>query len=491
MEVQTAVNDTFDVKLALYRALKEKAVRLARTSPDRMLEYIFGYANTWFHREWHTFMDENQYGLVLAMRAAGKSECITVGRTLFELGKNPDIRIKIVTETDELAAKLLGRIAATIIKNERYKEVFPNASPSNIGSWNRHQITVTREIDHKDPTVEACSVMSASQGGRADLICFDDICGPRNTLYQPSMREQVKEAFYSNWLNMLDGPTARWYMTATPWHINDLISEIRQNRSIPKAKEVWVGDNFESPWPERYPDSYFKERLAILKLKHYNRAYRGVAISDEEKWINPQAIKNCIDTNLKPYDVQVIGENVKFTGIDLGHRTGDNSSPSVIFTGVRTPVGKRIPIDIKISHSSSVLDICKVIINTWKTFSPALITVENNGAQKYLTDIIEPLGPKGLPIEGHFTGVQKLDLNTGVPSLLAEVESGQWVIPLGAGGDHEEDICDCPFCIWMREVRDYPLAKQDTLMASWLFLLGLRKVCERANPTGNFSIWEF
>ncbi len=492
MEAQTvAAPDNFDTKLLLYRALKEKALRIARSGADKMLEYVFGYTNAWFHQHWHEFIRDNQYGLILAMRAGGKSECVTVGTSLWEVGQNPNVRIKIVTETDDLAEKLLSRIAATILKNERYKEVFPNVVPAAVGSWNKHQITVERDVDHKDPTIEACSIMSASQGGRADLICFDDVAGPRNSLYQPSMREQVKEAFYSNWLNMLDGPKARWYMTATPWHLNDLVTELRHNKNIPKAKEVWVGDNFESPWPERYPNEYFKERLAVLKLKHYNRAYRGVALSDEEKWINPQAIKSCIDRDLKPYDIQVIGENTKFTGIDLGHRSGESNSPSVIFTGVRTPVGKRVPIDIKISHSSSALDLCKAIIHTYQTFSPALIMVENNGAQKYLTDIIEPLGPRGIPIEGHFTSTQKLDINTGVPSLLAEIETGQWIIPLGAGGDHEEDVCDCPFCIWMREVRDYPLAKMDTVMASWLFLLGLRKVCERANPGGNFSIWEF
>lgn len=479
----------FDTKVDLYKALKEQAIRVARKNSAKLLEYIFGYESAWFHYMWHEFLATTQYGLILALRAGGKSESCTIGRALYEVGINPDIRIKIVTETDELAAKILGRIAATIIKNEKYHELFPHIKPSDMGNWNKHSITVERTTDHKDATIEACSIMGSSVGGRADLLLFDDVVGPRNALYQPAMREQVKEAFYSNWLNILDGPKARWFMVCTPWHINDLVSELRSNKAIPKAKEVWVGDNFQSPWPERYPDQYFKDRLSILKLRHYNRAYRGVAMSDEEKWLHPGAMKSCIDMNLKPYDVQIIGENLKFTGVDLGHREGEDHCPSVIFTGVRTPVGKRIPLEIKVSHNSQALDISKSIINTYQTFDPKLILVENNGAQKYLTDIIQSLGPKSMPIEGNFTGTQKLDPNVGVPSLLAEIETGQWQIPLGTGS-HEEDMCECSFCYWMNEMKNYPLGRTDTVMAAWLFLTALKRTCERGS-SGGFSVWEW
>jgi hypothetical protein len=121
---------------------------------------------------------------------------------------------------------------------------------------------------------------------------------------------------------------------------------------------------------------------------------------------------------------------------------------------------------------------------------PALIYCENNGAQKYLTDLITGLGPKGIPIEGYFTGAQKVDLETGVPSLLAEIETGQWIFPMGSGGDHD-DTCSCHMCFWLNEIRHYPLIHMDCLMASWLGLEALRKIKERGNKQGNFSIWNF
>jgi hypothetical protein len=489
--LSVATKKAFEQKAKLYKALKEKVIRLARTDLSTFAQYVFQVENAPFHNEWQKFVQKSNNGLILGFRGSGKSEAVTVSNTLFEIGRNTNHKIKIVTESEELATNTLNRISATILRNERYHEVFPHVRPSDIGSWNKHSITVERSEHHRDPTVVGFGVTAASTGGRATLIHFDDVCGLRNTIVQPGLREQVKEAFYSNWLPLLDPLLGRWYMTATPWHINDLVTELRNNRAIPKTKEVWAGNNFESPWPERFSSEYFKMKLAEIKLRGYNRAFRGVALSDEETWLNPQAIQSCIDRELKVYDIISSPENNCFTGVDLGHRDGPEACPSVIFTIARTPNGKRIPVEIKISYSSNSLDIARSIINTYENLKPRLIMVENNGAQKYLTDVLQTLGPKGLPLEGHYTTQQKVDPNIGVPSLLAEIETGQWIIPFGSGGDHEENVCECGTCQWIGEVKNYPLAKIDTVMASWLAQIALKKVAERANNSGNFSIWSW
>lgn len=481
--------DTFDKKLALVRALKEKVLRLARTDSGLFTEYVFKVKNAWFHQNWHKFLREGNSGLILAFRGSGKTENVTISNTLFEIGNDPSIRTKVITAEDDLAEKVLGRISATIVDNDRYKEVFPNIVPDSMASWNKHQITVQNDAHAKDPTVECASILGGGTGGRADLLHFDDVCGYRNSLYYPALREKVKEAFRNNWMKMLEktNPKRKWIMTATPWHINDLVSELRMNKAVKKCEEVWVGDNFKSPWPEAIPDQVFKDEL-LHGLTSYNRAYRGVAQSDDEVYINPLAVEQCKDFTLKPYDIRMNKEYRFFTGVDLGHRDGEKLCPSVIFTVARNPIGKRIVADIKITHSSNPLDIGRAIIRTHEEFHPELIMVENNGAQKYLVDILENMGPKSLMVEGYFTGVQKLDQERGVPGLLVEIETGQWVIPMGAGGEHDP-LCECSFCKWVSEIKSWPLGSTDCTMASWLSLNALKKICEKANPGGGFGIW--
>jgi hypothetical protein len=479
-----------EAKLQLQNLLKEKVLRKCREDSLFFTDYIFNFKNSsQMHRDWHNFMSTNKIGQMLASRNSGKSQHM-IGRMLWEIGRNPNIRIKIATETEDLAQKSLGLVSNTILRNEKLREVFPNLRPDPSQTWAKFALTVMRnDPTLKDATIEGAGVLSGVTGGRADWLLFDDISGLRNALYLPKMREQVKEAFYSNWLNMLDGDQAKWFMVGTPWHIEDIVSEVRNNTSIPKAKEWWVGDRFESPWPERFDSDYYKGRLQILKARHYNRAFRGLAISDEEAWINAQAVESCKNYHMKAWDVLSNKDLPKFTGVDLGHREGPKACPTVVYTIALTPNGQRIPCDVKIMYESNMLEVCRVIIGVWQDYNPREITVENNNAQQYLIDTIKSIGPTGLPVKGYYTGIQKLDVNIGVPSMLAEIEGGRWVVPLGAGGDHDE-TCLCSFCKWISEVKSYPHATTDTVMASWLALEGLRRLMERGSG-GGFSVWSF
>lgn len=482
--------DAFDAKFQYFRLLREKAIRLARVSCPAYLHYVFRYAPTPMHNVWHEFMDKNREGTLLAFRGSGKSEQVTTGRSLWELGKNPELRIKVVTETDDLAGDLLSKMSSVILEDERNKEVFPDMVPADVGSWTKFKLTVKRRGHYKDASIAGSGVLTSTTGGRADIIFFDDIAGYRNTLAYPKLRAQVKEAFYSNWLNMSDGPNMRWYLVGTPWHEEDIVSELRRNPGIAHCQEFWVGDNFESPWPERYSDDFFRQKLATLGPRHYRRAFRGVALTSEESWVNAAAVDASRDFTLKPYDLLINPEVKKFVGVDLGHREGLNTCPTVIFVLGRLPNGKRVVLDVRILRRNEPLETARAIIRVWEDVKPASIFVENNGAQKFLVDILKSLTAElGLPIEGYYTGQQKLDLEIGVPSLLAEIETGQWIVPVGTGGEHKTDVCPCSFCYWMQEVKDYPNSHDDTLMASWLALESLRKVSERKG--GGFSIWSF
>jgi hypothetical protein len=835
-----------------YGTLHNAVVQRSRENSAVMTQYIFGYHNAECHNVWHDFIDNNPYGLILSFRDSGKTEQITVGRILWEIGKNPNIRIKLATESEKLATDILSRISETILSNTRYQEVFPHIKKSKRQKWTRSALTVERDEPHKDKTLEAAGVLTSATGGRADLcydaeteiltdqgwklfrdlnktekvatlnaegfleyqypqnyiqydysgelfclngeqinfrvtpghnmyvgkiigkhtqsrsplelrsiedvyglgrvyfkkdclwkgktqetitipeyvrewktnnaphshvdvaksipaavffafvgifmaegnvtfkygrpcgvtlgqiegenldkiqslldsfpfpykkydrklntgnifyefkinnvqlgqymmqfghgacnkkiprwilecdsdslkilydwyklgdggtsyvstsskelsenlqelafksgfvlreriqdpgvmtspstgkvyntqthyvltenfkkllpkvtygkqkgqwkkeyysgevFCvsvpnkiiyvrrkgasfwcgnciFDDIAGMRNTLAFPKLRPMVKEAVYSNWMNLLDGESARWYCIGTPWHIEDIISEFRNNSAIPKSRPFMVGPAFESPWPEKYSPEYFKMKLSIMGRKHFNRAYRLQPINDEESWLNAGSLESCKDWTIKRNEVAEDHNLPKFTGVDLGHRSGMENSPTVVFTVALTPTGKRIPCDIRISNEASPLDIARVIINVNQELEPAITMVENVGAQQQMVELVKTLGPGGFNIEGYFTSTQKLDPEVGVPSMLAEIEAGKWVIPLGEGGEHN-DACECKMCRWTNELIDFPQGRIDTVMASWLALMGLRKLKERANQGGNFSVWSY
>lgn len=476
--------------LALF---EQQTIEMARKNSATFTQYVYNYHNAPFHNAWHQFINTHRYGQLLAYRGSGKSQQLTIPLTCWEIGRNPNIRIKIATESDKLAVDIMTAIESTLLESERYHNVFPEIQKSKRGLWGRKAMTVKRSsIGLKDPTVEASGILTARTGARSDLSFFDDISGLRNALVFPKNREIVKQAFYSNWLNMRDDPqTFRWYNVGTPWHIDDVVSEIRSNSAIPKCTEVAVGPNFESPWPERHSPDFFREQMLIQHRIHFNRAYRLIALDDSETWMDKQALMNARDFTLKAPELIANKEIMKFIGVDLGHRTGEDQCPSVIFALGMFPDHRRVPLDIRISHDAAPLSIMKVIIDMCQRVEPAIVMVENVGAQEYLVDLLKQLGPGTWRVEGFFTGQQKFNPETGVPSMFAEIENGKWSIPLGMGGPHD-DTCACNHCTWIGELLDYPHGKRsDTVMASWLALQGLRKLVECANAGGSFSVWDW
>lgn len=412
-----------------------------------------------------------------------------MGRILWEIGKNPNIRIKIATESGDLAKSLLSKITATITQNEKFKEIFPIIKPDRSGEWSSTKIRVERSIQSKDATIAVSGVLTSKTGGRCDLLILDDIVGQRSALIIPKLRSVVKDTIFSNWMPMLDGPEARWWCIGTPWHIEDVVSHFRNDSNIIKAPEVKVGPNFESPWPEKHPPEYFKEILKKYLRIAFNRGYRLVPISSDETWINRDTLLAQRDFNLSVDEVANNKDFPKFMGIDLAHRSGNSHCPTVLFTIALTPNNKKIPCSIKTSHDASPLNIARLIINTANELNPSMIFVENVGAQDWLLDIMKTLGPNNHKIEGYFTGSQKMDLQVGVPSLLAEIEAGKWVFPYKDGGTHEI-TCTCNMCSWLGELSDFPNGSSDKMMASWLSLQGLRKL-KGDTGMGNFSIWSW
>jgi phage terminase large subunit-like protein len=189
-----------------FRAFMEYAIQDSETGAPVELQ--------WFHEEWCDAMDAHPRVCIVAPRSHGKSTVI-IARVVWELGRNPNLRIKIACEDQPAAVKRLGEIKRHIEKNPRVREVFPHLRPGDL--WSKTQITVERGLIDKDPSVEAQGVLGGATGGRCDLLIGDDVVGRRNALTTPALRDAVKQAWYADWLN-LAGMRSRVWVICTLWH---------------------------------------------------------------------------------------------------------------------------------------------------------------------------------------------------------------------------------------------------------------------------------
>src|SRR5262249_32428889 len=140
-----------------------------------------------------------------------------------------------------------------VAHNERMHMVFPHLAPAH--PWSAERFTVNRPAEVIGPSVTAFGVGAASTGTRADLLVCDDIVDVR-AVRSRADRERVKVFYRDNLVNLLE-PDGRLWNIFTPWHGDDLNSQLKENRAYAHFRRA-VGEDLQPVWPEKWP----RERLA-------------------------------------------------------------------------------------------------------------------------------------------------------------------------------------------------------------------------------------
>ena len=433
-----------------------------------------------FHREWQDSLPlQGPARLeIVAPRESAKTTQMSDARVLWELGRNPNLRIKIVTSTDDLAADIVSAIAGQIARNPRVRSVFPGLRPASPSLWPRpgarsDRLVVARSTQQKDPSVSGHGVLSAGTGGRADLIIFDDVVDYRNSVASAALRGRVAEAALEVWINQLT-PTGRAVYVATVWHEDDLTMQLKTN---PEWQVWWRPARDEVTgevlWPERWDAEALAAREREIGPRAFARQYMLQPLSDEERTFPEGVLAACRDDGYVPGHIEVPQEWPRYCGVDLAASLGQRSSWTVMITVAVDPKSKRrYPLEIirKRQHFPATIE---MIRNQWHRWNPKLIHCESNA---YQAAVVQELAgsDRSMPVRAYATGSEKLDPEVGIPSLAAGMANGSWLIP--TGGPAHPSRCDCGWCAWVRELRLHPGGEySDCIMAMWLCELAARR----------------
>jgi hypothetical protein len=481
------------------------------------------------HEKLQSAIDVNRWLMFGMPREHGKTTQ-TIGRILYEIGKNTDLRIKIISSNDKQAGKRVSAIKDFIQFNKDYQYFFPNVKPMK-GMWGKTSFSVEREIIDSNPTIEGAGVLSTGAGDRADIIVFDDPCDMRNSIQEPALRDKVYQSITNVWLNLLS-PNGKVIWIYTPWHEEDAAALFKKSGTF-HVIEHYIDHQFTPVFPEKWGKKELIERHAIILDRAFGRGFRGEAISDEERVF--KNIESIRDYSLSLKDIEQIDSSLKIAGVDLAISKRKGSAYTVIFGIMVDEDGNKSPIDIirkKISSTATAA----WILYSWIRYGYDTIIVEANAYQQSLEEWIEffhnslkihvkikkennktvyeinekaldrlysdnkslssdvsPVewammkpylakGALGTPyIKPFVTGRQKADEIIGVPGFAADLASGSWILP-SKGCDVG---CDCEICNWVREMNSYQMDGQtsstkDIIMAAWFAASEIR--------AGDFSI---
>src|SRR5262245_7046021 len=158
--------------------LLHHAVERARTCPNAFAELCFtdpsggALRQGDVHRELQNFLSGHRRALVELPRDHGKSVQVCA-RLLWELGRDPALRIKVVCATEAIAAERCRFLRDSVATNCRLRLVFPELRPAR--PWEATRFTVRRPAEVIGPSVAGLGIGAASTGTRADLLVCDDV----------------------------------------------------------------------------------------------------------------------------------------------------------------------------------------------------------------------------------------------------------------------------------------------------------------------------
>jgi hypothetical protein len=410
-----------------------------------------------------------------------KSMTITIDYVTWQVCKNPNFRVLIVSQTQRLAADFLYAIKQRLT-HPQY-EALQSAYAAGIGfksksaSWQATRVTFgdeLRESGEKDPNIEAVGIGGQIYGKRADMIIVDDAVTLSNA---NDFERQIK--WLTQDVRSRLNPTGKLIVIGTRVASVDLYKELRNNDRYPGGLVPWSylampalltvdddPDKWETLWPasdqpfdgqeevEKDPVTGFYPRWNGRNLYNERQSmdastwaliYQQQDISDDAAF-DPVCVRGSIDGMRKsgrltaghPGHPRDLNGFTYICGLDPA-MVGDTAA---ICYAIDRATSKRYIVDaIKITRPSPAA-IRNLIFDWTSLYGPSEWIVEKNAFQSFLTQdegIKMHLASKGVQFKEHHTGNNKWDAGFGVASMATLFGTKQF-----DGKHHRDNLIHLP-----------------------------------------------
>jgi phage terminase large subunit-like protein len=419
-------------------------IATARSCVDSFVEYCFAdplgehLKQAHVHNELQKFLTAHRHGLVEFPRDHGKSTQVCT-RLVWELGRNPGLRIQIVCATEALAAERGRFVRRAIESNPHVQKVFPRLTPGQ--PWSDTRITVVRPSDVIGPSLTAVGVGSGTTGARADLLVCDDIVDVK-AIASRADRDRVKDYFRNNLMNLLE-PDGRFWGLCTPWHRDDLNAELKRTTTYPLFRRE-VGDDLKPVWPERWPREALAARRAEIGPVAFARGYRLVPLADDDLVIPAASVRFWDDPSVP--DLVILSVDPALST----HARADRSALVVL-----AKCGTEIRCLDARARRVSTPDLVDWIASADHDWTPSIIVFEGNGAFRGIADLMTrqaAFGPKVRVVS------QSKDKGSRVAAFSVPVSNGRFRLKGSVAGvdPGQQELLD--------EMTTFPVGEHDDLL---------------------------
>lgn len=430
------------------------------------------------HEEWHDILSTHDRVVLWTHTEAGKTSGVSVGRVLWEIGKNPNIRILILSRAAGGAKKIVKSLKNYIENSAEYRMVFPAVVPDKsdtTGLWRDNAFIVRRKSMPKDPTVEACGYGGAVLGGRYDLIIIDDYLDAENT-----HSDHLRQKFYS-WLkstieNRKTGEGRLWFI-GNAWHPEDAMHRYAAEPQTFSKKYPVLVDG-ESSWLDVWPLARIKKEIENRGPIEARRSLFCDPVPDDERRFKLDYIMRAVingDGIELAYSLVIVPSGYRtVTGVDVAATKQTSGGETALVTiAVKDATQVRQILDVDAGRWGGP-EIVNRIIDVQHRYNSQVL-VESNGVQRWLKQFVND--KSAAPVKAFYTGKNKYDPSFGIESLAIEFSQGKWIVP-NRGGETKGMLGS--FNPQVKKLLDEMLRYDpqshtgDRLMALWLAREGAR-----------------
>jgi len=387
-----------------------------------------------------------------------KSITITVDYVTWKVVTNPNFRVLIVSQTQQLAADFLYAIKQRL--THPMYEALQNAYAAGVGfnsksaSWQQTRVVFgdeLRESSEKDPNIEAVGIGGQIYGKRADMIIVDDAVTLKNA---NEFEKQIR--WLTQDVRSRLNPTGKLVVIGTRVASVDLYKELRNPDRYPGGLVPWTylampalletnedPDKWVTLWP--YSDQPFDGQTEEHKTEDglYPRwngrhLYNERQAMDAQTWALVYQQQDVSDDAIfDPVCVKGSIDGMRKAGRLVPGNPGhprDLNGFSIVCGLDPAMVGDTAAVCYavdRISHKRYIVDATKItrptpsqirqlIIDWTNLYTPAEWIVERNAFQSFLTQdegIRQFLATKGTILREHHTGNNKWDSGFGVASM--------------------------------------------------------------------------
>lgn len=238
--------------------MKQEDIEKIKANPELVVRYMAGkrlvnfarymmpnMAITNFHRVYYEVLDRFAHKkirrlIVSVPPQTGKSQGSSRFLPSFLLGLNPDLKIVIGSYNAD-QAKSFNQDVQRIIKDEKYKAVFPdtflNDGRQRVDNIYRCNSEVTEPVGHSG-FLRAVGRNGALTGKSADILILDDVYKDFTEANSPLIREQAWK-WYTTVVRTRLHNDSQEIIVFTRWHEDDLIGRLEKSGEKIIRVEKW------------------------------------------------------------------------------------------------------------------------------------------------------------------------------------------------------------------------------------------------------------